>query len=137
MNQQTLKGNWNEIKGKITEKWGDLTENDLQSAKGSVEQLVGMIQRKTGDARESIQEYIDSAMSSDGMVAQAVDSAREYANAAVETVQDRASQVADQARAGYEQTTNMVRQHPAESLAVSFGVGILTGVVAGLILRSR
>jgi len=51
VNQQTLEGNWNEIKGKLHERWGQLTQDDLQRARGDVDQLVGLIQRKTGEAR--------------------------------------------------------------------------------------
>lgn len=136
MNQQTLKGHWNEIKGKVTEKWGQLTDNDLKSAEGSTDQLVGVIQQKTGETREAINEYLDSLVSG-GSLGAAVDATKQYASAAVETVQETAGQAADQVRAGYQQTEQMVKKHPMESLAVCFGVGIVTGVVAGLMLRSR
>src|SRR5262245_7846004 len=55
VNQQTLQGNWNEIKGKLRSKWGQLTNDDLQTAHGNVDQLIGLIQRKTGEARSSIE----------------------------------------------------------------------------------
>jgi len=50
INEQVLQGNWNEIKGKIRSKWGQLTNDDLQSFDGNVDRLVGLIQRKTGEA---------------------------------------------------------------------------------------
>lgn len=136
MNQQTLKGHWNEIKGKITEKWGQISDNDLKQGEGSADQLVGVIQQKTGETREAINEYLDSLVDG-GSIESAINASKQYATAAVETVQDSAGQAADQVRAGYQQTERMVRQHPMESLAVCFGVGIVTGVVAGLMLRSR
>ena len=53
INQQTLLGNWNEIKGKLRSNWGSLTDDDLTIIDGNVDQLVGAIQRKTGeDTRE-------------------------------------------------------------------------------------
>ena len=58
INQQTLEGNWNEIKGKIHEKWGQITQDDLQKARGSIDQLVGVIQRKTGEARDRIEKRL-------------------------------------------------------------------------------
>ena len=58
MNQQILVGNWNEIKGKLREKWGQLTDDDFQQIRGDAEQLIGVIQRKTGEAREAIEEYL-------------------------------------------------------------------------------
>ena len=55
LNQQTLQGNWNEIKGKLQSKWGTLTDDDIAIFNGNVDQLVGTIQRKTGEARASIE----------------------------------------------------------------------------------
>jgi len=149
VNQQTLQGNWNEIKGKLRNKWGQLTNDDLQMAHGNVDQLVGLIQRKTGEARGAIEKFLDEA-TSDGASAfsQAADTARDYAQQAMETVQDRSKQAADQFRKsydqaadsfrrGYEQTEEMIKDRPAESAAVCFGVGMLCGVILGLALRSR
>ena len=57
-NQQTLQGNWNEIKGKICTHWGQLTDDDLSQFHGEVDSLVGTIQRKTGEGREAIEKYL-------------------------------------------------------------------------------
>jgi uncharacterized protein YjbJ (UPF0337 family) len=43
MNKHQIEGNWNEIKGKIKEKWGDLTDDDLDRIEGETDQLVGAI----------------------------------------------------------------------------------------------
>ena len=137
MNQQTLRGHWDEIKGKLTEKWGELNDNDLQTARGNTEQLIGLIERKTGETRDSIRKYLDSLTGEQGVLNQATETARQYAAAASEAVQEGSQQAINQVKAGYDQTTEMVRQHPTESLAVSFGIGIVTGVVAGLLMRSR
>ena len=61
VNQQTLQGNWNEIKGKLRNKWGQLTNDDLQSVHGNVDQLIGLIQRKTGEARNSVEQFLEEA----------------------------------------------------------------------------
>jgi uncharacterized protein YjbJ (UPF0337 family) len=149
VNQQTLQGNWNEIKGKLRSKWGQLTNDDLQSAHGNVDQLVGLIQRKTGEARSAIEKFLDEASSSGASAfSQATETAREYAQQAMETVQDRTKQASesfrksyDQAseslRHGYEEAETMIKDRPAESAAVCFGVGMLVGVILGLSLRSR
>jgi uncharacterized protein YjbJ (UPF0337 family) len=149
VNQQTLQGNWNEIKGKLRNKWGQLTNDDLQMASGNVDQLIGLIQRKTGEARSSIEKFLDDATAEGGSAfSQAADTAREYAQQAMEAVQDRSKQAteqfrkgydqaADSFRRGYEQTEEMIKERPAESAAVCFGVGMLCGVILGLALRSR
>jgi len=149
VNQQTLQGNWNEIKGKLRSKWGQLTNDDLQQAHGNVDQLIGLIQRKTGEARSSVEHFLDEITSSSGSAFnQATESAREYAQQAMDTVQERSKQAAqtfrrgyDQAsesmREGYEQAEHMIRERPGESAAVCFGVGMLCGVILGLALRGR
>ena len=43
VNQQTLEGNWTEIKGKLHEKWGQVSNDELQMAQGNIEQLIGLI----------------------------------------------------------------------------------------------
>jgi uncharacterized protein YjbJ (UPF0337 family) len=138
VNQQTLQGNWNEIKGKLRSKWGQLTNDDLQSAHGNIDQLVGLIQRKTGEARSSVEKFLEEATASGaGAFSQAADTAREYAQQAMETVQERSKQAADTFRQGYEDAEEIIKERPAESAAVCFGVGMLVGVILGLALRSR
>ena len=44
----SLKGDWNIVKGKLQEVWGDLTDDELETAKGRKSQLVGLLQRKAG-----------------------------------------------------------------------------------------
>jgi uncharacterized protein YjbJ (UPF0337 family) len=149
VNQQTLQGNWNEIKGKLRSKWGQLTNDDLQQAHGNIDQLIGLIQRKTGEARSSVEKFLEDA-TGDGASALsgAAETAREYAQQAMETVQERSKQTAESVRKGYDQATEqmrqgyeeaeaMIKERPAESAAVCFGVGMLVGVLLGLTLRSR
>jgi uncharacterized protein YjbJ (UPF0337 family) len=137
MNQQTLLANWNEIKGRITEKWGEFSDDELQRAKGKSDQLIGLIQRKTGETKEAINEFLDSIVSGAGGIGDMLESARDYAASAGETVQEAAHQAADQVKAAYQQTERMVRRHPLESMAACFGIGIVTGFVTGLLVRMR
>lgn len=137
-NQQILEGNWNEIKGKLRQKWGQLTEDDLSQLRGDADQIVGVIQRKTGEAREAIERYLEQVSGSTASaIGTAAGTVGDYAQHAAETVQDTARQAADQVRAGYDATERFVRQRPGQSLAVCFGVGVITGVVIALSLRSR
>jgi len=57
--EQKLRGNWNEIKGKIRQEYGILNDNDLAYEVGQEEELIGRIQKKTGKAKEEIKEFID------------------------------------------------------------------------------
>jgi uncharacterized protein YjbJ (UPF0337 family) len=54
-----LQGNWNQVKGKIKEKFSTLTDDDLQYKEGQADQLLGRIQKKTGQSKDAIKEFID------------------------------------------------------------------------------
>lgn len=54
-----LKGNWNQIKGKAKENWGELTDDDLTWSEGKWDQMIGNIQEKTGEAKENIENFFD------------------------------------------------------------------------------
>jgi uncharacterized protein YjbJ (UPF0337 family) len=60
MDRLRIKGNWNEMKGKIKQQWGDLTDDDLSYTEGKEDELVGRIQKKTGKTREEVIDYINS-----------------------------------------------------------------------------
>ena len=136
VNTQTLQGNWNEIKGKLKNKWGQLTGDDLQSFNGNVDQLVGLIQRKTGEARSSVERFLEELTSNgSSSISQAAESVREYATQAATEASKRAGEAAESVRHGYQEAERMIRQRPAESAAVCFGTGVLVGVLLGLVLR--
>jgi uncharacterized protein YjbJ (UPF0337 family) len=138
VNQQILQGNWTEIKGKLRSRWGSLTEDDLMIFSGTVEQLVGTIQRKTGEARESIEQFFEQVTSNGAAALNgAGETARTGVQQAAESVQQTCQKAADSVREGYADVEAMVRERPAESLAICFGAGIVTGVVVGLLLRWR
>lgn len=55
-----IKGNWNQIKGKVKSKYGELTDDDLKYQEGKEDELLGRIQERTGKAKEEIKGFIDS-----------------------------------------------------------------------------
>jgi uncharacterized protein YjbJ (UPF0337 family) len=55
-----LKGNWNLIKGNLKQKWADLTDDELLYEEGKEEELLGRIQKKTGETKESLNKFIES-----------------------------------------------------------------------------
>lgn len=60
MNQQTLKGNWKQIKGKVRETWGKLTDDEIEKIGGNFDQLVGKVQEKYGYKMEEAKMYVNS-----------------------------------------------------------------------------
>ncbi len=138
ISRQELEGKWTEVKGRLQDRWGQLTDDDLQRVKGNAKELVGVIEQKTGESRRTIENFIDQVVEDSASVVQAASEvAREYAHQAGEAVQARYEQFGPQVRAGYEQAEGIVRSRPVESVAVAFGAGVIAGVVMGLVLKSR
>jgi uncharacterized protein YjbJ (UPF0337 family) len=54
-----LKGNWNEVKGKLKQKYGQLTDDDLIFAEGKSDELIGRLQQKLGKTKEDIRSEIE------------------------------------------------------------------------------
>ena len=59
MNWDQLEGNWNQVKGAVREKWGDLTDDDLDRMAGNREQFVGRLQERYGLMREEAERNAD------------------------------------------------------------------------------
>jgi uncharacterized protein YjbJ (UPF0337 family) len=138
VNTQVLQGQWNQVRGQLKKKWGQLTEDDLKFANGNLDQLVGRIQHKTGEAREAIESFLDE-MTSQGAsaVSQAAESVKNYAGYASDQVRDGYNRISDQLGRRYEASEDLIRENPARTVATAFGVGVVLGVVVGLALRSR
>jgi uncharacterized protein YjbJ (UPF0337 family) len=138
VNQQQLAGNWQEIKGAIKRRWGQLTDRELTEAEGNTEQLIGLIQRKTGEARDAIERFLDDVVPQATSTARNIAStARGYAEAAGEQVSQAYEKVSERVQQGYEAAQETVREKPLQSLGLAFGAGVLIGVVVGVMLRSR
>jgi uncharacterized protein YjbJ (UPF0337 family) len=60
MDKLEIKGKWNELKGKLKQAHGDLTEDDLRYEEGKEDELLGRIQQKTGRAKDDLVEWIRS-----------------------------------------------------------------------------
>lgn len=59
MDKLQVKGNWNIIKGKLKQKYADLTDEDLAYVEGKEDELLGRLQKKTGKAREELIEELN------------------------------------------------------------------------------
>lgn len=54
-----ISGNWLQFKGKVREKWGDLTDDELDRAKGQRDQLLGVIEKRSGEPRQNVERDVD------------------------------------------------------------------------------
>jgi uncharacterized protein YjbJ (UPF0337 family) len=59
MNKDRIEGNWLQVKGKVKEKWGKLTDDDLDVIEGNTDQLVGRIQERYGVAEDEAQKQVE------------------------------------------------------------------------------
>ncbi len=124
---QALNGRWNQFRGLVKQRWSELTEDDLQLLEGSIEQMVGRIQQKTGEGREAIESFFSDLTSRGSTaVAHAATSVGQYAH-----------QVGDRVRGRYDRMEEVVREDPAKSVVLVFGIGVVAGLIAGLAIRSR
>lgn len=60
MNWDQIEGNWKQFKGQAQSKWGELTDDELQRAKGNRQEMAGIIQEKYGKTREEAEREVDS-----------------------------------------------------------------------------
>ena len=127
INTQEIQGQWNQLRGRVKERRGQLTDDDLQIQAGNFDQLVGRIQQKTGEGSEAIETFLsDMTARGSSAVAHAADAAGRYAHQAVDRVGDR-----------YDSAEGAVRHNPARSVAAVLGIGLVAGLIVGLAVRHR
>jgi len=59
MSDLKLKGTWNELKGKVKQAYGDLTDDDLIREEGKDDELLGKLQQKTGKGRDELVKWLN------------------------------------------------------------------------------
>lgn len=58
MDKLQIKGKWNELKGKLKQKYSDLTDDDLLYEEGKEDELLGKLQKKTGQSKEALEKFL-------------------------------------------------------------------------------
>jgi uncharacterized protein YjbJ (UPF0337 family) len=66
MNTDILQGKWKQLKGQAKQRWGELTDDDLNRVEGNYEELVGIVQEKYGrsraEAEKEVREFMDGLL---------------------------------------------------------------------------
>lgn len=138
VNQAVLSENWNDIRATLKSKWRQLSDHDLRGFQGSADQLVNMIQKRTGQARNAIENQLEE------MIAQG----RNVKNQLGEVFQDVAIQAGDYWQEGYENASDRLaggyreasafaKENPGAAVAILFGSGLLAGLGIAMLLRRR
>lgn len=63
MNSDILEGKWNQVKGKVRQKWGELTDDDLTRIAGKRDELVGLVQERYGRSRAEAEREVNEFLS--------------------------------------------------------------------------
>jgi uncharacterized protein YjbJ (UPF0337 family) len=64
LNEDQIKGKWKEFKGGVRNLWGEITDDELESSKGNVQSILGLIHQKYGETKEGVKEKMDSLLAS-------------------------------------------------------------------------
>lgn len=57
-----LEGRWEQLRGRVREAWGALTDDDVQRARGNWEQLVGVVRERTGESVETVERKLNELL---------------------------------------------------------------------------
>jgi ElaB/YqjD/DUF883 family membrane-anchored ribosome-binding protein len=143
MNQFTFDNRWDEVKGKLKQRYGQLTDDDLTFAEGKGEELLARLREKLGISAEDLDSELNSMRREvGGRVDHARDRAAEIAGEVRARASAAATDVKAQAGVAYEQARQRarslqedgeeyVRQNPRESLVAA----LFAGFVVGLLIR--
>ena len=59
MNKEQFKGSWQQFKGEVKKKWGQLTDNDLLEAEGDYDKFLGVVRKRYGDQKEDVERWTE------------------------------------------------------------------------------
>jgi len=60
MNDEQLKGKWNQVKGKFKQRYANVTDDDLTYSEGEFDEMLGRLQEKTGKRKEELKREIET-----------------------------------------------------------------------------
>ena len=137
VNREELKGRWDIVKNRLLNHWRELSDTELAHFNGTPNQLISAIQRKTGASWKEVESFLANVMRE----------SRATSQRASDLAEQSSDEVSRFARDGYQQLTEATEQYsrkvartvqrrPIESLAIAFGVGIISGAVV-LLSRRR
>ena len=128
-----VEGNWKQMRGRVKERWGKLTDDDLTAIAGRRDQLEGMIQERYGYAREKARREIeDWYRSMESNLSEQIESLRAGIQSLASTVDRIAREQMPHARAkaigAVNEAEEAVKRNPLSALGIALGLGFLIGV---------
>jgi ElaB/YqjD/DUF883 family membrane-anchored ribosome-binding protein len=134
--REELNSRWDVIKNRLMHNWRELSAAELSRFDGSPSQLISEIQQKTGASWNEVESFLANVMRDGRSASQKVGSlAEQYGEEASQIAREGYDQVASATAEYSKKFARTVQRRPMESLAVAFGIGILTGAV--VLFRNR
>jgi len=136
--KEEAQGTWNQLAGAVKSKYSQITGDDLAGVNGNIQQLAGLIQKKTGKAKEEIDEFLKSVSDSTSTtVGRISEVASDMATKASESIREGYDYAKEASHDGLKVATETVQQRPAESLLLAMGIGLVAGLVIGTTICSK
>jgi uncharacterized protein YjbJ (UPF0337 family) len=134
MDWTRVEGNWKQIKGRVKERWGELTDDDLTAIAGRRDRLEGKIQERYGYAKERARREIeDWYRSMESNLAEEIESLRSGIQSLASTVERIAQEQLPRARSRAVEALNEAegafKRNPLAVVAIVLGLGFLIGVL--------
>jgi uncharacterized protein YjbJ (UPF0337 family) len=123
-----LEGNWEELKGEVQSKWGELTDNDLDKINGSYKKLIGRLQKVYGYTLSELEDEIVGffEMSKfDKMKDSAVKKINEVREIVTTTLDDYFQSAKDTVNDSEEAIVDYIRENPIKSIVIAEATGLL------------
>ncbi|HBJ34142.1 MAG TPA: general stress protein CsbD [Planctomycetaceae bacterium] len=136
--KEEMQGSWNQLVGEVQKRYSNISGDELAAVKGNANQLAGLIQRKTGIAKEEVEQFLDGIVGGASRSFDRISGAvQQYADTAGEAVRDGYERFQERSHDGYEAARRVVKTSPVESMLVVFGVGLVAGLFAGASIFGR
>ena len=146
MNKFTFDSSWNQVKGKLRQKFGQLTDDDLNFAEGKGEELLGRLEHKLGMGADQLHHTLNdlkSSVNSSGVretieqarakVSEVADEIKTAASAKSDELKAQAGEVYEQARQRartvHEDAEEYIRSKPRESVFTALAAGFVVGLM--------
>jgi ElaB/YqjD/DUF883 family membrane-anchored ribosome-binding protein len=137
VNTQAIVDHWDEIRERLREHWENLTDEDLEMVRDNLNEVIGRIQLRTGEARRDIQRFVNQfAEEGYDLAGRAKGRAAEFASSAADVARERADRAARRAADGLHRAEEVVREYPAPSVLTVFGLGCLAGLLVAWFSKS-
>ena len=129
-----VEGNWKQMRGRVKERWGELTDDDLTAIAGRRDRLEGVIQERYGYAKERARREIeDWYRSLESNLAEQINALRSGIQTLSSTVERIAREQLPHAHTtatgAIKQAEDVVKRNPLLSVAIALGLGLLIGVL--------